>query len=239
MRAVSIFRSIIGVIIFLAGTVLTSSGVILLIFLKLPRDWVDRIICWWAEVTLLLFGIKVIEFGRENIPDGACLFLFNHTSFFDVFVMAARLPGMRFGAKSELFKIPFFGKAMKMAGVLPITRNNREKVLRVYDRAKVKAQGGQQYALAPEGGRNSQEALLPFKSGPFIFAIKSGLPVVPVVIRGAHAAFPKDGILPNWKSWHAPIELHYLQRISTESFVVEERAKLQSQVYSEMKPYFS
>ena len=135
MILVSILRSLIGVLVFIFWTALMSSVFILGLWLRLPREFGNRVICTWAEVTLKLFGVRVIEIGRENLIQGSCLYVFSHTSFFDVFAMTARLSGMRFGAKIELFKIPIFGPAMRMAGVLPIERNNREKVIRVYEKA--------------------------------------------------------------------------------------------------------
>jgi 1-acyl-sn-glycerol-3-phosphate acyltransferase len=238
MIVLSFLRSFFGGIFFLALTVLLSIITMSLIVLRLPRAWADRVICFWGETTMKLFGIRLSEKGRENIPEGACLFLFNHTSFFDIFAMSARLPGMRFGAKIELFKIPFFGRAMRMAGVLPIARHNREKVFRVYERAQARTERGQQFSLSPEGSRNTEETLLPFKAGPFIFAINSGIPIVPVVIKGAAAVYPKYAILPNWRRWRAEIEMEYLPLVQVDEFTMETRSELQKRVYMMMKPYF-
>jgi 1-acyl-sn-glycerol-3-phosphate acyltransferase len=215
-----------------------SIASVALVLGKTPRLWNDRLIMFWCEGVLWLFGVRVIEKGRQNIPRGPCLYIFTHTSFFDIFSMSAKLEGMRFGAKIELFKIPFFGLAMRTAGVLPITRHNREKVFRVYERAGSKVSQGQQYALAPEGKRNTEEKLLPFKSGPFVFAIGAQMPLVPVIIKGACAVLPKNGILPNWKNWRAEISLEYLPAVSVEGYTRETRAQLQQQVYELMKPYF-
>lgn len=236
---ITFVRSLLAALIFLVWTVLTSTIAIILIFSKAPRNWVDTIIIVWAEGTLQLFAVKVIERGRENLVPGSCLYIFNHTSFFDIFAMAARLKGMRFGAKIELFKIPFFGRAMKMAGVLPITRNNREKVFRVYERASAKASQGQQFALAPEGGRNVEEKLLPFKAGPFVFAINAQMPLLPVIVKGASRVLPKNGILPNWQRWSSAITLEYLPPISVQGETLETRMNLQKKAFDLMKVHFS
>jgi len=238
MIVLAILRSLIASLLFIALTVILSSITIFLNFFSLPRPWVDRAICFWGESTLKLYGVEVLEKGRENIPKGACLFLFNHTSFFDVFAMAARLSGMRFGAKIELFKIPFFGPAMRLAGVLPISRAHREKVFKVYERAQQQVADGQQFSLAPEGSRNTQEALLPFKAGPFIFAINAGLPIVPVIIKGAAKVYPKNAILPHWRSLKSTVTLEYLPVISVEPYTLATRVQLQQQVFAQMSPHF-
>ncbi len=192
----------------------------------------------WGKVGLKVFNVRLQVKGLENIPEGSCLFLFNHTSFFDIFAMLSAYGNFRFGSKIELFSIPIFGAAMKRLGVLPIARQKRENVFKVYDEAKARVQLGEKFALAPEGKRNDQEALLPFKSGPFIFAINSGAPVVPVVIKGAWAVFKKNQWLPNWDRFSRTVTVEYLPAISTAGVSVEKRSELQDKVFQAMKVYF-
>jgi 1-acyl-sn-glycerol-3-phosphate acyltransferase len=182
-----------------------------------------------------MFGVVVTEYGRENLTKGGCLYLFNHTSFFDIFVMHARLRGVRFGAKIELFKIPIFGSTMRKVGVLPIARDNRAEVIKIYEQAQIRAKNGEQFALSPEGGRNtSEESLKPFKSGPFIFAIRSKIPIIPVVIKGALEVLPKGHLLPNINSWKHTIEVHYLEKIFVEKYAIEQRRQLAELVRERM-----
>jgi len=198
-------------------------------------DWCGNA---WARSVIFFMGVEVEAKGRENIPKGGCLFLFNHTSFFDIFVMVQDIYGIRFGAKIEFFSIPIFRLALKSAGVLPIARNNREKAIQVLLDAEERARQGERFALAPEGGRNSEEILLPFKSGPFIFAIKAGVPVVPVIIKGAHAAWPKNSFLPCLRHTHEKITVEYLPPIETKEYTVERRGDLSQRVRELMLPFF-
>ena len=96
--------------------------------------WGNFISYYWNRIVLFLSGVEVVSGGVEHLPKEGCLFVFNHRSYYDV-------PGLgiafkktfRYGAKSELFKIPFFGWALKWFGTLPIHRGNREKVLRLHE----------------------------------------------------------------------------------------------------------
>jgi 1-acyl-sn-glycerol-3-phosphate acyltransferase len=195
----------------------------------------NLIVQLWGHYTLKMFGVVVTEHGRENLTKGGCLYLFNHTSFFDIFVMHARLRGVRFGAKIELFKIPIFGVTMRKVGVLPIARDNRADVIKVYEQAQVRARNGEQFALSPEGSRNTSEVgLKPFKSGPFIFAIRSKIPIVPVVIKGALEVLPKGHFLPNLKRWKHTIEVHYLEKIQVDKYSIEQRRELSEVVRKRM-----
>lgn len=191
----------------------------------------------WTSNSLRIFGVKLKILGKENIPPGSCLFLFNHTSFFDIFALFTVIP-VRYGAKIELFSIPIFGAAMRVFGIMPIARNNREEVFRVYKKVIETMDDGDRFALSPEGGRNKEEKLLPFKSGPFIFAMQAKLPIVPVVIRGARDILPKGSFVPNHSKWTTEIELRFLPAVDVTPFSFDNRSQLVETVYQEMKAFF-
>jgi 1-acyl-sn-glycerol-3-phosphate acyltransferase len=196
----------------------------------------DFFLSLWGRLNCAMFGIKVIIKGRENIPDDGCLFLFNHSSFFDVFAICTALPEVRFGAKAELFKIPVFSHTMRMMGTLPIARKSRDEVYKVYEEAKVRFDNHEKFALSPEGGRFFGPHLYPFKAGPFIFAMSAAVPVVPVVILGAFECLPKGHILANKDRKNRVIEVHILKPIPTVGYEVNTRQKLQALVYAQMDP---
>lgn len=238
MNPLALVRSLIMALLFPLFTVICSILGILEVLFFNNRKMEDRLVWFWTGGALKMFGISVIEKGRENIPDSSCLFLFNHTSFFDIFVLNHQVPHVRFGAKIELFKIPFFGRAMKHFGILPIRRANKEDVFKVYDEAIERTVKGEQFALAPEGGRNKEEKLLPFKSGPFVFAINSKIPVVPVVIKNASHVMPKGSYIPNARKWSDQITIEFLPPISVTDYTFETRNDLQKKVFTEMVSHF-
>ncbi len=235
MSIFSTIRSLIGALFFVVFTFIWSSFAILETFMINSRDLESWIISSWGRLGLKVFGVKLEVRGLENVPSGSALFLFNHTSFFDIFALVAAYPDMRFGAKIELFSIPLFGPAMRRMGVLPIARTRREEVFKVYEEAAERVRRGEKFSLAPEGGRNFEEKLLPFKSGPFVFAINSGMPLVPAVIQGAHHIMGKGHWLPNRDRWSRTLTVTYLKPISTQNVPIEKRGVLQEQAYQEMK----
>lgn len=198
----------------------------------------DAVQMSWGRISCWMFGVKVKAIGLENLPPGGCLFLFNHTSFFDIFAMAAVIRGFRFGAKIELFSIPVFGAAMRRMGVLPIDRRNREQVFSVYREAQERMRSGSRFALAPEGTRQTEEKLGPFKSGPFVFAINTAAPVVPVIIRNASMILPKHHLIPNGDTWTREVTVRLLPSVSTDGVKISDRPQLQEKVRNQMLPYF-
>lgn len=239
MIVFSILRSVCGVILFVFLTAFLSALLIIEILLIGNRSFEDEIVRIWGLVTLKLFGVKMKVQGLDNIPSGTCLFLFNHSSFFDIFVMYAAYPHFRFGAKIELFSIPLFGTAMLKAGALPIARKNRAEVMKVYQMAAQRAEAGEKFALSPEGGRSTEDRLLPFKAGPFLFAVNAGMPMVPVVICGAKEILGKGQILPNWDRWSRDLQVDFLPAVSVSGKTDEDKKELQQVVYQKMNERLS
>src|SRR5688500_436902 len=129
-------RSLLGVILLPLHTMLCSLAMVIVNLTIHNRKLEDHIVEFWTRNACRMFGVKVVVKGQEHIPAGGCLFVFNHTSFFDIFAMNGWLPSFRFGAKIDLFKIPVFGAAMRRAGILPIARERREEVFKVYQAAE-------------------------------------------------------------------------------------------------------
>lgn len=231
-------RSVVAALLFAIWTGICSVSMLVFGVLN-NRKIEDAIVVAWTKGTCILFGVKVVIEGRENMPARGCIYLFNHTSFFDIFAMNGYLNSFRFGAKIELFKIPVFGAGMRRAGILPIARESREEVFRVYKAAEQRIRNGERFALAPEGTRQNSEKLGKFKAGPFVFAINAHAPLVPIVVKGASKVWPKGAIFPNMGKWNRTIKLIILPQVETEGMTVEQRPILQEKVYSMMAPYLN
>ena len=188
---------------------------------------------FWARPILFFYNVKVVVTGEENRPKSGCLYLFNHSSHFDILVLASCLPQpARFGAKIELFKIPLFGRAMLALGVLPITRSERDKVLQLYEDSIKRVHAGESFILAAEGTRQPNPGVgSKFKGGPFIFAVSGQFPIVPVVIRGAAECLPKGDLLACTRHFRHDVTIKILPAISTLGLKdKEDREELKNQV---------
>lgn len=238
LKLLSYPRSIIAVLLFPFLTAGCALAMIVVNLLFNKRRIEDHIVVFWTRTACWMFGVNVVTHGAENRPRGGYLYVFNHTSFFDIFAMNGWLGSFRFGAKIELFSIPIFGFAMRRAGILPIARERREEVFKVYEAAEARIKAGERFALAPEGTRQETETLGRFKSGPFVFAINAKAPIVPVIVKGAAAILPKGHIVPNWGVWSRTIHLTVLPPIDPTPFTMKDRPLLQEKVREVMLPYF-
>jgi len=151
----------------------------------------------WAKWIIWSTGMEYEVVGKEHLSaNHQYIFMSNHESALDILIGINCLPyNIVFLAKKELFIIPFFGWALKAAGMIRIDRENKEKAKISVDKAIEKLILSQFSTLIyPEGTRSDAGKILPFKKGGFILAIRSKLPVVPVTIIGAHSLLPKKSL---------------------------------------------
>jgi 1-acyl-sn-glycerol-3-phosphate acyltransferase len=200
------------------------------------QNLATHLIRGWAQVIFFYLGIRAEYRGAENFPaEGGGIVVFNHQSLLDIpalYMITEKK--LRFGAKIELFRIPFFGAAMRSIGTLPIARQNRTEVLRIYREAEARFKENTIFVLAPEGTRQHEPRLGRFKKGPFLFAINGQVPVIPVVIRGAYEILPKGSWGINLGCWSRAVHIEVLPPVSTRGLKPSAVDALVDQVREEM-----
>ncbi len=138
-----------------------------------------------SDLGLAAAGVRLNIVGEENAwEQRPAVFLFNHQSQLDVFVLGAVLRRDFTGvAKKELEYNPMFGPIGYLADVAYIDRSNSKKAHEQLEPVVEALKSGVSIAIAPEGTRSPTNRLLPFKKGPFFMAMQAGVPVVPIVMR--------------------------------------------------------
>ncbi len=195
------------------------------------RAWEFAILRFWSKGMARAVGLDIEVRGMENLPARPCLFVFNHQSLLDIPVIHAAIPrDFRFGAKSELFKIPIFGKTMTDMRVLPIARGQRDEAVRVLEQAALRIQNGESFILAPEGTRQKEPKIGEFKSGPFMLAMRARAPMVPLVLTGMSEVMPKKAFLIHSHAWKSRILVEILPPIEGADYDVEGRNAFKDKV---------
>ena len=148
---------------------------------------------WGAWTGVRLAGVKVQTVGLDHLdPTRTYIFMANHTSNLDPPILVPLVPKRTsVMAKSELFKYPLLGRAMRMASLVPVNRKDRDAGITAVKAAAEVVKQGINMTIFVEGGRSFDGKLLPFKKGPFYLAEECRVPVVPVTVSGTHFVMPK------------------------------------------------
>lgn len=155
-----------------------------------PRgSWSFGVMRIWSNALLAASMAQVeTRYDPALEPGRSYVFLCNHQSLFDIPVLLATSPGqVRMIAKRSLFLIPLFGWALKAGGFISVDRANRGTARQTFASASARLREGTSILMFPEGTRAMTDTLLPFQRGGFLLALKFGLPIVPVGIRGTRA----------------------------------------------------
>ena len=146
-----------------------------------------------GPVIARIVGAKVVNPDAEKLSNSTpAIFVTNHSSALDVFISMGLCPYGGCGVgKKEILRIPFFGQAYWLAGHLLIDRGNNSKAIdsmaKLSNFVKTK---NLSIWIWPEGTRSLDGKLIPFKKGFVHLALATGLPIVPVVLHGAHKVWP-------------------------------------------------
>ncbi len=133
--------------------------------------------------------------GLKNVPEGPFVLAANHQSILDPLVLIACIPHpVMFLAASYIFKIPVVGRLVQASGALPV-KDGQESVSSA-KRCLSQLYKGGVVGLFPEGGVSLDGRLKPFRSGWAYFALKTGVPVLPVAIFGSRNVLPVGKYFP-------------------------------------------
>lgn len=153
------------------------------------------LIKYFLKYFLYVLGTPVI-IGRENIPlSGPMIVVANHESLIDGLLLASFWP-QRITSLSAayLFRLPIIGSVLRSLGAIPV--QNEAGELSAMKAAIRILQEGKTLIIFPEGQVSKHDGLCPFKYGWAYLAFKTGVPVIPVAIKGTRTILPRGSIIP-------------------------------------------
>ncbi|XP_059956943.1 1-acyl-sn-glycerol-3-phosphate acyltransferase beta [Mesoplodon densirostris] len=142
------------------------------------------IISWFIRSFKYLYGLRFEVKGRQKLEeDRPCVIISNHQSILDMMGLMEVLPDRCVQiAKRELLFLGPVGLIMYLGGVLFINRQRSRMAMTVIsDVGKRMVREKLKVWIYPEGTRNDNGDLLPFKKGAFHLAIQAQVPIIPVV----------------------------------------------------------
>lgn len=141
-------------------------------------------------------GWRVQITGRHHLQARrAYILVANHQSAFDIMALYFVRRQFKWIAKEELFRLPFAGWSMRLAGYIALGRGRAHSIHATYERAKDWLSKGVSVFFFPEGTRSATGKLGAFKRGAFQLAVDAGVPVVPIAVKGTRELLPRHSLV--------------------------------------------
>ena len=178
-----------------------------------------------ARAFLKPCGLPLVVHGLEHIPaSGPFVMAANHASYLDGLILLAALRerGYRFVAKRELSRSLLPRLFLRAIGTDFVERSDIKQGVEDASRLAESVRAGCSPIFFAEGTFTRTAGLLPFRMGAFVVAAQTGVPLVPVTIRGARSVlrdgswFARRGALvvtiapplaPSGSDWNAAVAL--------------------------------
>ena len=143
---------------------------------------------YWAKLLLVGTWSRLKYHNFNKIPKKEpCLYIFNHTSFVDCWMLIASIHPHKFSivALEAMKKVPFMGDLATALGCIFFNKDDHESSVKMIDNAVdyIKNQKTS-IAISPEGRVNRENHVLNFKNGPFTIAKRSNCPIVLLDFKG-------------------------------------------------------
>ena len=171
-----------------------------------------------AKKSLDLVNIRVKVLGRDRVPKEDVLFVANHSSMLDSYILAANVtkPVGIVIADVPIWKhIPIVKEWTNLIKCVYINRENNREGIKSIIKASETIKEGQSMAVFPEGdltGVKDPKALISdFKPGSLKIAYKANCPIVPMVIKNSKKIY--EGYEPIGKISSQDVEVEFLEPI--------------------------
>lgn len=171
-----------------------------------------------AKNSLSIVDIKLNILGSEFLPDEPVLFVANHTSMLDSFILAASVdrPIGCVIADEPIWKnLPIISEWTKLIKCVYINRKNNREGLKSINEASNNILNGHSMAIFPEGDltwvKDPNSIVSNFRNGSLKIAYKAGCPIVPFVIKNSRETY--QGYHPIGKIKSISVEVEFLNPI--------------------------
>jgi len=215
---------IISVGIWLASgllTILLFLVVFILNILLFPFDkkkkFTHRQCFWWSDLVIALnpyWSLKVS--GLQHIDHRKTyVIIANHQSMADIVALYQTKMQFKWVAKASLFEVPFIGWCLSLIKHIKLTRGDFSSIKEIYQEAKEWLRKEMSVLFFPEGTRSSSDEMGEFQNGAFKLAIREKKPILPICLKGTHAAIPKGSWIFKTK---VAAKVMVLEPVSTADF---------------------
>lgn len=155
----------------------------------------------------------------------------NHCSHTDAFLISHLPWEMKWLAKEVLFKVPFLGWCMRLAGDVPVRRGAKDSAEQAMAACRRWLDLDQAVFIFPEGTRSETGEMREFKDGAFRLALETQTPILPLAVAGTQRALRKH----DWRVGDADARLIVGSPIDVSRYGPGELARLKADTRREIE----
>jgi 1-acyl-sn-glycerol-3-phosphate acyltransferase len=167
----------------------------------------NKVLSWFCHIFLKpivkLIWIKEVR-GIENIPKKNFILAANHQSHWDQVITAYLCVPRRFTYLGQIDKYSGFEGFLRnflyfIAGVIPVHRYDEESKKRAIKECVERLKKGEILIMYPEGTRSKDGKIHEGKPGIAKIYLETGVPILPVAIKGNFEIMPVGKSFPKFK----------------------------------------
>lgn len=171
-----------------------------------------------AKRSLDLVKIKIKIIGKEKVPKEEVLFVLNHASLLDSYILISSIVkpvGVLIADVPTWRHIPIVSQWLNLIKCIYINRENNREGMKSIIKASENIKMGQSMAVFPEGDltwvKDPNALISDFKPGVLKIAYKAKCPIVPIVIKNSRITY--EGYEPVGKISSGNVQVEYLDAI--------------------------
>jgi len=203
----------VGAVVMLLAAILTG--------FRLRWFYSERIATPLGRIVLAIFGVRFVVKSDAARPRGQVVYISNHTSTIDMFVLIALgLPNTRFFLSGYLRKLVPLGIIGYLIGIFwTVLQDRPEERRRIFARAaRILKRTRESVYLSPEGERITTGRIGHFNKGAFHLATDLQAPIVPMFLWIPRVMDPGKGLAAR----AGTVEVHFGEAIDTSTWRVED-----------------
>lgn len=160
------------------------------------QDAADILAVTWSRLCCAIAPLRVRIQGKKNYTrHHAYVVVANHQSMADIPMIHGFIGlKIKWVMKKQLGEIPVFGPACRQLGCIFVDRGNPGTAIKSIETAKGKLSKKSSVLFFAEGTRSRDGKVMPFKKGAFIFAMETGLPILPITVKNSYKVLPPDSL---------------------------------------------
>lgn len=172
---------------------------------------------------LITLKKPTLTYHKDFDPKRVSFFFMNHTSVLDAHVALWAIPHAFCGVQhAHHFSVPVYGWLMKRGNGIGVTKGGHGQAQMVADQVADRVRRGISILGFPEGRRTQNGRILPYRRGLFTMARDSGVPVVPIVVRGLWQVLRRG----EWVVRPHPLDVYVGPQIETQGMSDEDVEQL-------------